>query len=49
MSGTRRVCFRNRWTREVLDPDASSGLSTGAVARELGLHETVVQASRPKE
>jgi transposase len=42
MSGTRRV-FPESFKREAVDRVASSGLSAGAVARELGLHETVLR------
>jgi len=39
MSGTRRV-FPEAFKREAVDRVASSGLSVGEVARELGLRET---------
>lgn len=39
MSVTRRV-FPEAFKREAVDLVRSSGLSVGAVARELGLHET---------
>ena len=42
MSGTRRV-FPEAFKREAVDRVASSGLSVGEVARELGLHETVLR------
>ena len=42
MSGTRRV-FPETFKREAVDRVAVSGLSVGAVARELGLHETVLR------
>lgn len=42
MSGARRV-FPETFKREAVDRVASSGLSVGAVARELGLHETVLR------
>lgn len=42
MSGTRRV-FPESFKREAVERVASSGLSAGAVARELGLHETVLR------
>ena len=42
MSAQRRV-FPESFKREAVDRVASSGLSVGAVARELGLHETVLR------
>src|SRR3990167_3017297 len=42
MSVKRRV-FPETFKREAVDRVASSGLSAGAVARELGLHETVLR------
>ena len=42
MSVTRRV-FPEAFKREAVDRVATSGLSAGAVARELGLHETVLR------
>ena len=42
MSTTRRI-FPEAFKREVVDRVATSGLSAGAVARELGLHETVLR------
>ena len=42
MSATRRV-FPEAFKREAVDRVATSGLSAGAVARELGLHETVLR------
>jgi len=42
MSTMRRV-FPEAFKREAVDRVASSGLSAGAVARELGLHETVLR------
>uniref|UniRef100_UPI0037CA9CB0 transposase n=1 Tax=Phenylobacterium sp. TaxID=1871053 RepID=UPI0037CA9CB0 len=42
MSPTRRV-FPESFKREAVDRVAASGLSAGAVARELGLHETVLR------
>lgn len=42
MSGTRRV-FPESFKREAVERVATSGLSAGAVARELGLHETVLR------
>lgn len=42
MSATRRV-FPESFKREAVDRVATSGLSVGAVARELGLHETVLR------
>ncbi len=42
MSVTRRV-FPEAFKREAVDRVAMSGLSAGAVARELGLHETVLR------
>lgn len=42
MSVQRRN-FPDSFKREAVDRVASSGLSVGAVARELGLHETVLR------
>ena len=42
MSTARRV-FPEAFKREAVDRVARSGLSAGAVARELGLHETVLR------
>ena len=42
MSMKRRV-FPETFKREAVDRVARSGLSAGAVARELGLHETVLR------
>ena len=42
MSMQRRV-FPESFKREAVDRVAASGLSAGAVARELGLHETVLR------
>ena len=42
MSVQRRV-FPDSFKREAVDRVASSGLSVGAVAKELGLHETVLR------
>ena len=42
MSVTRRV-FPEAFKREAVDGVSTSGLSAGAVARELGLHETVLR------
>ena len=42
MNVKRRV-FPETFKREAVDRVASSGLSAGAVARELGLHETVLR------
>jgi len=42
MSVTRRV-FPEAFKREAVDRVTTSGLSAGAVARELGLHETVLR------
>ena len=42
MSVQRRV-FPESFKREAVDRVADSGLSAGAVARELGLHETVLR------
>ncbi len=42
MSVQRRN-FPGSFKREALDRVANSGLSVGAVARELGLHETVLR------
>ena len=42
MSTQRRV-FPESFKREAVDRVAASGLSAGTVARELGLHETVLR------
>jgi transposase len=42
MSATRRV-FPEAFKREAVDRVATSGLSAGKVAAELGLHETVLR------
>jgi transposase len=42
MSVTRRV-FPETFNRAAVDQVGTSGLSVGAVARELGLHETVLR------
>lgn len=42
MSTTRRM-FPEAFKREAVDRVVTSGLSAGAVARELGLHETVLR------
>ena len=42
MTFPRRV-FPESFKREVVDRVANSGLTAGAVARELGLHETVLR------
>ncbi len=42
MSVQRRV-FPESFKREAVDRVANSGLSAGAVARELGLHDTVLR------
>lgn len=42
MSAKRRV-FPETFKREAVDRVASSGLSAGQVARELGMHETVLR------
>ena len=42
MSVQRRV-FPESFKREAVDRVANSGLTAGAVARELGLHETVLR------
>ncbi len=42
MSVTRRI-FPEGFKREAVDRVASSGLSAGRVAAELGLHETVLR------
>ena len=42
MSVQRRM-FPKSFKREAVDRVANSGLSAGAVARELGLHETVLR------
>ena len=42
MSTTRRM-FPEVFKREAVDRVATSGLSASAVARELGLHETVLR------
>ena len=40
---TRRRVFPGTFKREAVDRVATSGLSAGAVALELGLHETVLR------
>ncbi|MET3528039.1 transposase-like protein [Phenylobacterium koreense] len=42
MSVTRRV-FPEAFKREAVERVATSGLSAGAVVRDLGLHETVLR------
>jgi transposase len=42
MSTTRRVS-PEAFKREAVDRVTASGLSAGAVARDLGLHETVLR------
>ncbi len=42
MGATRRV-FPEAFKREAVDRVATSGRSAGAVAAELGLHETVLR------
>ena len=39
----KRRIFPESFKREAVDRVATSGLSGGAVARELGLHETVLR------
>jgi transposase len=43
MRDVKRRVFPESFKREAVDRVASSGLSAGAVARELGLHETVLR------
>ena len=43
MSGVKRRVFSEAFKREAVDRVATSGLSAGAVAIELGLHETVLR------
>ena len=43
MSVIKRRAFPESFKREAVDRVATSGLSAGAVARELGLHETVLR------
>jgi transposase-like protein len=43
MRDVKRRAFPDTFKREAVDRVASSGLSAGAVARELGLHETVLR------
>jgi transposase len=43
MSVVKRRIFPESFKREAVDRVATSGLSPGAVARELGLHETVLR------
>jgi transposase len=43
MDGRQRRVFPEAFKREAVDRVATSGLSAGAVARELGLHETVLR------
>jgi transposase len=43
MSVVKRRIFPESFKREAVDRVATSGLSAGAVARELGLHETVLR------
>jgi transposase len=43
MSVVKRRIFPEAFKREAVDRLASSGLSAGAVATELGLHETVLR------
>ena len=43
MSGVKRRVFPESFKREAVDRVATSGLSAGAVAIELGLHETVLR------
>ena len=40
---TTRCMFPEAFKREAFDRVATSGLSAGAVARDLGLHETVLR------
>ncbi len=43
MSVVKRRIFPDSFKREAVDRVATSGLTAGAVARELGLHETVLR------
>ena len=43
MSVIKRRAFPESFKREAVDRVSTSGLSAGAVARELGLHETVLR------
>ncbi len=43
MRDVKRRVFPESFKREAVDRVVSSGLSAGAVARELGLHETVLR------
>jgi transposase len=43
MRDVKRRVFPEAFKREAVDRVRSSGLSAGAVARELGLHETVLR------
>ena len=43
MSVVKRRIFPESFKREAVDRVATSGLSAGSVARELGLHETVLR------
>jgi transposase len=43
MRDVKRRVFPESFKREAVDRVATSGLSAGAVARELGLHETVLR------
>lgn len=43
MDRRERRVFPESFKREAVDRVASSGLSAGAVAKELGLHETVLR------
>lgn len=43
MSVIKRRAFPESFKREAVDRVATSGLSAGSVARELGLHETVLR------
>ena len=43
MSVVKRRIFPESFKREAVDRVATSGLSAGAVAHELGLHETVLR------
>ena len=43
MSIVKRRIFPESFKREAVDRVATSGLSAGAVAKELGLHETVLR------
>jgi transposase-like protein len=43
MSVVKRRTFPESFKREAVDRVATSGLSAGAVAKELGLHETVLR------